>query len=108
MRERTGRLNFPVISGMILVANALGAVLYLLGARHAWVIPEENANGIHAITGEPFVWGAFVLPVWSVFLVLNLAWGSMILARRRWLDGHMWLIAFLIWVIAVFIDFTHH
>jgi hypothetical protein len=93
---------------VILLANVLGVGLYLLGARHAWVIPEEKANGIHVITGEPFVWASFVLPVWIVFLVLNLAWGSMILARRRWLDGRVWLIAFLVWMIAVIIDFTHH
>src|SRR5215470_306798 len=101
MRSRAGRLSFPTISTAILLANVLGTALYLLGARHAWVIPEEKANGIHATAGEPFVWASFVLPVWIVFLILNLAWGSMIVARRRWLEGRIWLIVFFIWVAAV-------
>jgi hypothetical protein len=108
MRNRTGRLNFPTTSVAILLANILGITLYLLGARHAWVIPEEKTNGIHAITGEPLVWGAFVLPVWIVFLVINLTWGSIIVARRRWLDGRIWLMAFFVWIVAVIIDFAHH
>lgn len=107
MRSITGRLRFPVISVAILLANVLGTPLYLLGARHAWVIPEEKAIGISATTGEPFVWASFVWPVWGVFLALNLAWGAMIVARRRWLDGRIWLMAFFIWVVAVIIDFTH-
>jgi len=108
MPSRTGRLSFPKVSVAIFVANVSGIAVYLLGARHAWVIPEEKANGIHSITGEPFVWAAFVLPVWIVFLVINLAWGSMIVARRRWLDGRIWLMAFFIWIVAVVVDFAHH
>jgi hypothetical protein len=108
MPNRTGRLSFPKISVAILAANVLGIAIYLLGARHAWVIPEEKANGIHATTGEPFVWALFVLPVWIVFLVINVAWGSMIVVRRRWLDGRIWLIVFFIWIVAVVVDFMHH
>jgi hypothetical protein len=108
MRNRTRGWNFSTLSVAILLANVLGIALYLLGARHAWVIPEEKANGIHAITGEPFVWAVYVFPVWIVFLVLNLAWGLMIVARRRWLDGRMWLVAFWVWVVAVIVDFAHH
>ena len=108
MPSRTVKLSFPKISVAIFVANVLGIAVYLLGARHAWVIPAEKANGIHSITGEPFVWAAAVLPVWMVFLVINLAWGWMILVRRRWLDGRIWLMAFFIWIVAVVVDFTHH
>jgi hypothetical protein len=53
-------------------------------------------------------WAVYVFPVWIVFLVLNLAWGLMIVARRRWLDGRMWLVAFWVWVVAVIVDFAHH
>jgi hypothetical protein len=108
MRNRTGGLSFSRISVAILLANVLGVAIYLLGARYAWVIPEEAANGIHTITGEPFVWASFVLPVWIVFLVINLAWGSIIVARRRWLDGRIWLMTFFVWIVAVIVDFAHH
>jgi hypothetical protein len=108
MPNRAGRLSFPKISVAILVANVLGIVIYLLGARHAWAIPEEKANGIHTITGEPFVWALFVFPVWIVFLVINLVWGSMIVARKSWLDGRLWLAASFIWIVAVIVDFRHH
>jgi|HubBroStandDraft_3_1064219.scaffolds.fasta_scaffold993609_2 hypothetical protein len=108
MRNRTRGLRFPKVSVAILLANVLGSAIYLLGARHAWVIPQEEANGIHVTTGEPFVWASFVLPVWIIFLVTNLAWGVTIVARRLWLDGRIWLVAFFIWIVAVIIDFAHH
>lgn len=97
-----------IAGAVLLLINVFGCVVYLLGARHGWIIPEEAANGIHTVTGEPFVWAAFVLPVWIVFLVINLVWGVMILARRRWLQGRIWLMSGLIWIVAVFIDFAHH
>lgn len=96
------------VDGALLVANILGCVIYLLGAEHAWIIPEEAANGIHSVTGEPFTWAAFVLPVWIVFLIINLTWGVTILARRRWLQGRIWLLTLFIWIVAVIIDFAHH
>jgi hypothetical protein len=108
MRIRTGGLSFSRVSVAILLANVLGVAIYLLGARYAWVIPEEAANGIHTITGEPFVWALFVLPVWTIFLVMNLTWGSIIVAQRRWIDARVWLIASFIWIVAVIVDFAHH
>jgi hypothetical protein len=97
-----------MVDGVLLVANAVGALIYVLRARQAWVIPEEAANGIHTITGEPFVWAVAVLPVWIVFLVINLTWAVTILARRRWLQFRTWLMSPFIWIIAVTIDFAHH
>jgi hypothetical protein len=67
MRDRTIKLKSPKVSALILLANVLGCAIYLLGAQHSWVMPEEEANGIHSVTGEPFVWAAFVLPVWICF-----------------------------------------
>lgn len=95
-------------SGMILLANVLGALVYLWGARHAWIIPEESANGVHSMTGEPFVWASFVLPVWGVFLIINIGWGLAIAMRRRWIQGSLWLTSAFVWVIAAIIDFAHH
>ena len=108
MHNRARRLSFPKMSVVILLANILGSAIYLLGARHTWIIPEEQAEGINVITGEPFVWASFVLPVWFVFLVINLGWGLTIVVRRLWLDGRIWLTTLLIWIVAVIVDFAHH
>ena len=108
MRMMTWTKRIGTLGAVLLLTNVLGCVIYLLGARHAWIIPEEAANGVHSITGEPFVWAAFVLPVWIVFLVINLTWGVTILARRRWPHGRIWLMSGFIWIVAVIIDFAHH
>ena len=108
MRTMSWTKRIGTASAVLLLMNIFGCVIYLLGARHSWVIPEEAANGIHSITGEPFVWAAFVLPLWIVFLVTNLVWGVTILARRRWLQGRIWLMSGLIWIVAVIVDFAHH
>ncbi len=107
MRDRT-KLKFPKVSALILLVNVLGCAIYLLGAQYSWVIPEEEANGIHSLTGEPFVSAAFVLPVWTIFLVINLGWAATIVARKLWLDARIWLTTLFIWVLAVIIDFAHH
>lgn len=96
------------LGAALLLANVLGCVIYLLGAKHAWILPEEAGNGIHSTTGEPFVWAAFVLPVWIVFIIINLTWGVTILVRRRWLEGRIWLVSGSMWIIAAIIDFAHH
>jgi hypothetical protein len=60
------------------------------------------------ITGEPFVWFTSILPIVAAFSVLDLAWGAVILARRKWHGGSSWLLAALVWIAAVLIDFAHH
>ena len=96
------------IGGILLFANVAGAVIYLLRARNGWVIPQEQENGIHAVTGEPYIWALSVLPVCAVFLVVNTIWGGTIAVRRKWLQGRVWLVSVLIWMIAIVIDFSHH
>lgn len=107
MHDRSLLLRHRIV-GMILVANVLGVLVYLWGAQHAWVIPQEAANGMHSITGEPFVWASFVLPVWLIFLLINLIWGITIVIRKRWPQGRLWLTMAAIWIIAVAVDFSHH
>jgi hypothetical protein len=63
---------------------------------------------LHSITGEPFIWAIAVFPIWIVFAVLNTCWGAIILSRREWRSGRVWLLAALIWLIAAAIDFAHH
>ncbi len=90
----------------LLVANIIGAVIYVLWASHSWVIPRER--GLHAATGEPFVWALYVLPVWASFSAVDLIWGVLIVARRQWRNGLEWLLSACIWFIAVLSDFAHH
>jgi len=90
----------------LLVANAVGAIVYVLRASPSWAIPKEH--GVVPITGEPFVWFAGTLPIVAIFFVLNLAWMGLIVARRRWRSGRFWLLAALSWLVAVCVDFAHH
>jgi hypothetical protein len=93
---------------VLTVLNAIGATIYLARASNAWAIPQERAAGIYSVTGEPFVWFLGIWPIVGVFLVMNLACGALILARRHWFSGRLWLMAAMIWLVAVWIDFAHH
>jgi hypothetical protein len=90
----------------LLALNVIGSCVYVLLASPSWAIAEER--GLHSTTGEPFVWFAGVLPVVAVFFVLNSAWGALILVRRHWLSGRVWLLAVVFWLVAVSVDFAHH
>jgi hypothetical protein len=94
------------VNVVLLVLNVIGAIGYVARASLSWAIPQEH--GVVPITGEPLVWAVAVLPIFAVFLLLNLAWGAMILGYRQWRRGRLWLLAVLIWVAAVAIDFMHH
>lgn len=89
---------------VLLVLNFVGAVVYVWAASHGWVRPEER----EFVSGEPFIWFFFVLPVCVVFFVSNLTWGAFILARKQWRIGIFWLVLIPIWLVAVAIDFAHH
>ena len=90
------------------VLNAIGAIIYVARASNAWAIPQERAAGVYSVTGEPFVWFFEIWPVVGVFLIVNLAWGALILVRRHWASAILWLMAAMIWLVAVWIDFAHH
>jgi len=92
----------------LVAVNLLGAIGYLVAASPSWAIPVERESGIHSITGEPFVWANSVWPILTLFFLLNLSWAAFILAKRRWQDGRLWLIAPVIWLVAISIDFAHH
>jgi hypothetical protein len=66
------------------------------------------APSAHSETAEPFILALGVLPIFAVFSVLNVTWGAFILARPQWRGGRLWLLAALIWSVAVGIDFAHH
>jgi hypothetical protein len=88
--------------------NAIGATIYVARASNAWAISQERAAGIYSVTGEPFVWFLAIGPIVAIFIVVNLGWGALILARRHWASGRLWLMAAMIWLVAIWIDFAHH
>ena len=96
-------------SPAVLALNVLGATAYLIGVSHgAWAIPQERAQGIYSVTGEPLVWFVYVLWIFFPFTILNLVWGSFILAYRQRRCRNLWLTTALIWFVTLCIDFTHH
>ena len=91
---------------VLLTVNILGAIIYVLAASHGWVIPQEH--GAVPVSGEPFVWALFVIPIYAVFGLVNVSWGAYILSKRRWRSGYFWLMAAAVWLIAICVDFAHH
>ena len=90
----------------LLMLNVLGAIIYVLAASHSWAIPQEH--GAVPVSGEPFVWALFVVPIYAVFGLVNVAWGAYICSKRRWRSGYFWLLAAAVWLIAICVDFAHH
>jgi hypothetical protein len=94
------------VSPTLFIVNVIGATSYVIRASPSWAIPQER--GLHSMTGEPFVWASFVLPIVAAFALLNLLWGVFICFSRRWRSGYFWLMTVMVWLIAVWIDFAHH
>ena len=92
----------------LFILNVIGAIVYVRAASVAWAIPEERAQGIYSVTGEPLIWALSVLPVFASFCLIDLVWGAFILVKRVWRDGYLWLSSFAIWLIAIGVDFSHH
>ena len=90
---------------MVLFANAVGIILYLLVAARGWRIPEEH--GMVPVTGEPFVW-VLALPILGFFFLLNVVYGLLALYYRRPETKKWWYITMMSWLVAVVIDFLHH
>lgn len=94
------------VNTLLVTANIVGVIVYLIASSYSWALPQERA--LNATTGEPFVWAAGVLPIWAVFLLVNLIWGGLFIARKHWRSGRFWLVTGGIWVISVAVDFAHH
>ena len=79
-----------------------------IGHRRVGAYRKNKSRGWISITAEPYIWFAVVLPVVAIFLVLNLAWGVLILRNRQRRSGRLWLVAALIWIVVIAVDFAHH
>jgi hypothetical protein len=85
----------------------IGAAVYVARASQSWRIPQER--GLHLpLTGEPFIWALAIAPILAVFTLVNVSWGVRILIGRQWRSGRLWLLAVLIWMVVILIDFVHH
>ncbi len=93
---------------VLFIVNVLGALFYLWAVSPSWAIPEERAQGVYSVTGEPYVWALGALPILAGFGLLNLVWGGYICVKRKWPSGYLWLTTSVIWLIAVWLDFAHH
>ena len=90
----------------LFIVNVIGTVIYVAAASPSWAIPQER--GLHSTTGEPFIWALFVVPVLAAFALLNLVWGAYICFNKTWRSGYFWLMAAVVWLLAVWTDFAHH
>jgi len=91
---------------VLLALNLVGAIVYVCLASRGWAIPRER--GLHSETAEPFIWFLSIAPIVAIFLLVNVIWGVLILVRRQWRSGYLWLLTALIWLVAAVIDFAHH
>jgi hypothetical protein len=92
---------------VLTVLNAIGATIYLARASNAWAIPQERAAGIYSVTGEPFV---SFLGIWPIvgFFSDESRMGSTDSRTPTLVQRKVWLMAAMIWLVAVWIDFAHH
>jgi hypothetical protein len=97
---RRNRLNIAVAS-----ANLIGVIAYVALASLSWVNQAECSLGL---LGEPYVWAFGAARVLTFFVLLNLVWGVGMLARAQWRNAPLYACAWLVWIIAITIDFAHH
>jgi hypothetical protein len=88
----------------LFLLNVIGAVVYVTRASMGWVDPR---TGPASVAGEPFIWFLAILPVVVFFFALNLTW-MIVIVRRQWRSVGLWLLAALVWLGAIAIDFAHH
>ena len=93
------------LSSALFITNVIGAITYVLASMASWAIPEELAQGVHSVTGEPFVWATRTWPILICFGLLNLIW---LTRMKKWRDSYLLIAAATIWLIAMWIDFAHH
>jgi hypothetical protein len=106
--KRCKYISVRRVSVTLLVLNIISAMVYVYAAMPSWVIPEERAQGLYTVTGEPVVWAVRALPILAGFVLINIIWGAYICAKRKWRSSFLWLSAVLVWLVAIWVDFSHH
>jgi hypothetical protein len=94
------------LNPVLLAANVVGAIIYVLVASRSWAIPQER--GLQSTTGEPFTWAIAVVPIFVVFILVNVSWGAYICLKRRGRSRYFWLLSAILWLVAICVDFAHH
>jgi hypothetical protein len=69
------------VSLTLFIVNVIGAISYVVRASPSWAIPQER--GLHSMTGEPFVWASFVLPIVAAFALTESPLGSIYLFQQK-------------------------
>src|SRR6476646_8722511 len=88
------------------LANVIGAFVYVKEASQAWVNPEQG--GSDNLAAEPIVWAVRAVPVFFAFNLINVIWGIAMLARVQGRSGQLYATVWLVWIIAIAVDFAHH
>ena len=89
---------------LLFMLNLFGMAAYVYLASRGWRDPSEG--GVIPLAGEPFVWAA-CLPVLFLFVILDLVWAALILAKKLTFWAPLGMVAAL-WTLSVVIDFAHH
>jgi hypothetical protein len=84
--------------------NVIGITLYLLLASRGWRDPSQADI---PITWEPYAW-AVSLPVIVFVILLDIAWGIILVIRRDRLSLPAYVLCILLLSAAVTFDFMHH
>jgi hypothetical protein len=91
----------------LFIINIIGSIIYVFASMASWAIPEERAAGIYSVTGEPFIWATRTWPIFICFGLLNAIW-LFYSAIKKWRDSYLLLATATVWLIAMWIDFSHH
>ena len=91
------------VNTALLAANVIGAFVYLKEASQGWGPPE--LRGMDA--GEFVAWAFRALPVFLLFLLINVIWGVSKLVRPQWRSGRLYATVWLVWIIAFAVERWH-
>ncbi len=91
--------------------NAIGISIFLFVASYFWIEPDL-ANVPGASAGNAFGWIVYAAPIPLIFVVSDLIWMIVRIAKRPWSARLRYLGVFLgatvVWAAACIIDGNHH
>ena len=88
--------------------NAIGAGLFLsIAASCCWIEPEL-ANEPGASAGDAFVWAIYALPIFTVFVLTDLAILVTALWRKKKMSAVLSGLLLASWIAVFLLDRAHH